>query len=37
MILNANSPSGPMPFECVVRPRSEKAIKLIHDAAAVYH
>ena len=29
-------PRNAMPFECVVKPRSEKAIKLIYDAVAIH-
>ena len=27
---------NPMPFKCVVKPRSEKAVKLIYDVIAIY-
>ena len=35
-IYKESRPRNTMPFECVVKPRSEKAIKLIYDAVTVH-
>jgi len=37
IILDVCSLSDPMPFDCVVKPRSEQTVKLIHDATAIHH